>query len=395
MVKKLDIEDLDIGMYIASLDRPWQERPFLLNFRKIKEHKIIDKLKSFGIKYVFIDTLKGNDSNRALPKEEHDKKINKLILNRFKKQKNENLAPNDEDFQNDLNKAIKLKQEANNIVSNLMRDVRFGKNIDKDRIYPVINEMVMSTLRNPDALLSLAQLKHYDNNTFIHSVNVSCLAIAFGHFLGLDKGELFKLALGGILHDIGKILVPQNLLNKSSPLLKEEFDILKLHVSQGQEYLTKNCKINSESFGFVSEHHERYDGTGYPLGLKKNTISLFGQIAGIIDAYDAMTMGRAYYNKLNYFEALKLLFGYSNTMFNKYYVEKFIECIGIYPAGLLVRLNDNKLAYVWKINHKMLLRPTVIFVYNLISHQYIAPQKKNLALPQNEKLEIVAVEDLA
>jgi len=391
MVKKLDIEALDIGMYVVNLDRPWLERPYLLHSRKIKNKKNIDKLKSSGIKYVFIDTMKGKDSRQAIAIKERENNIKKLFIERFKKQKKEIPGPNDEDFHNELDKAMEVKAEANKVIKGLLKDVRLGKNADREKIYSLVDQMVMSSLRNPDVLLSLALLRNYDNNTFIHLVNVGCLAISFGHFLGLEKNQLFQLGLGGILHDIGKIMVPQNILKNSSPLLEEEFDILKLHVNQGIEYLSKNCKINAESINFVSEHHERWDGSGYPMGLKKNNISVFGQIGGILDAYDVMTRGRAYCKKMNHFDAMKLLYEFSDTMFNKFYVEKFVECMGVYPAGSLVRLNNNKLAYVWKTHHQALLRPTVIVFYDLSSGQYLAPQRTNLGLPQHENLGIASV----
>jgi putative nucleotidyltransferase with HDIG domain len=221
--------------------------------------------------------------------------------------------------------------------------------------------MLEITKYNKNLLSSVAKLKSYDEYTFEHSINVGIFASSLAKHIGLPEQEVEILTLSGILHDTGKMLVPSEILNKPGKLTDEEFKIMKSHVIKGYDYLLKQG-FDKESLKIVIEHHERYDGSGYPYGLSDKDISLHGKIGAVVDIYDAITSDRVYHKGMQAAKALKLMFNWSDSHIDKKVFEFFVTHIGIYPVGTLLMLNTNELALVGKYENNSLNPIVVIFI---------------------------------
>lgn len=217
----------------------------------------------------------------------------------------------------------------------------------------------------PQLLISLVDIKSLDTYTFNHSVNVGVLALTLGIAYGLNKNDLYDLTLGCMLHDVGKIFVPSDILNKNGKLNDDEFKVIKDHCEKGFVYLRENTELGPRVRIVALQHQERYDGSGYPQGLKGNQINTLAQIASIADVYDALTSDRPYRKALSPNEAIEYLMAAGGTHFNMDMIRSFLQKIIPFPVGTVVKLSNGFIGSVEKINQEMLLRPTIkIFKHN-------------------------------
>ncbi|MGZ5620826.1 MAG: HD-GYP domain-containing protein, partial [Methylobacter sp.] len=276
MIKKISIQQLKPGMFIHDINCVWMEHPFLVGALKIKNDQTIKKITDLGVREVYIDTLKGLDVIDAPTEAEVNAEIEHKMLAMVQQTKPITTTST---LSEELERSRKVYSEANKIISNIMHDVRIGKQIEVERIDPVVERMANSILRNKDALLSLCRIKNKDDYTFLHSVSVGALLISFAHALDFNRDVIKQLGIGGMLHDIGKTKVPNEILNKPGALTEDEFVIMKSHVVHGCSILRKSSGIAQVSFDVASQHHERFDGSGYPLGLKNSEMSVYGQMA--------------------------------------------------------------------------------------------------------------------
>ena len=283
-------------------------------------------------------------------------------------------------FSEEIIHAQEVKEEAGNVVRDFMEDARTGRGIETGKAKEVVAGMIESVFRNQDALLSLARLKDYDNYTFGHSVNVSILALALGRYLGLSRAELYQLGTGALLHDTGKMLVPDTILNKPTSLTLDEFDEIKKHVTYSMEILTKSGNIDERSVNIAYQHHEKFNGSGYPNGLAGEEIDYFGRLVSIVDVYDALTSKRVYEpdNKTANV-AVKMIFSVKGQHFDPALLGPFVKCLGIYPVGSFVSLNTGETALVKSTNRKNLLKPTVLVIYDIYKIKLKAPYEINLS----------------
>lgn len=363
-LKKIPIYKLKPGMFVEELDRSWLDTPFFFHSRKIKDQKQIDELVQSGIQDVIINTDKGVDLQEQSVLNQCEKEHLAHKQNIEKPGTPKLHAQDPVLLQDELPRAKEIKNNVSNAVKNVFNDVRMGKAIELNEVKDQVNNIVESVLRNRDALLCLASLKEYDNYTFIHSVNVSILAVSFARQLELPKNQLISIGLGGLLHDIGKTQIPENILNKPGKYTAEEYKIMKRHVSLGVDILNKHDNIPHDAMLFTSQHHERYNGTGYPQRLYGEKISLIGQVGAISDVYDAITYDRVYHKASSCHGTVKMLYEWSDTHFDRAIIEKFIQCIGIYPFGSFVELNTGHCGIVVSINHNILLRPNVLILFD-------------------------------
>jgi putative nucleotidyltransferase with HDIG domain len=241
--------------------------------------------------------------------------------------------------------------------------------------------MSESILRNKDALLSLCRIKEKDNYTFLHSVSVGALLMCFTRAFSVKPGDMQLVGVGGMLHDIGKTMVPDRILNKAGQLTPEEFITMKMHVVYGQNILADSKGISQTSFDVVAQHHERYDGSGYPLKLRGAEMSLYGQMASIVDVYDAITSDRCYRKAMDPTVAIRKMFEWSKTHFDPELIRTFVRTIGIYPVGTLVMLESAKIAVVINQDGRDLTRPLVRAVFDAAKACYITPQDIDLSKP--------------
>jgi len=382
MVKKVSVEQLQPGMYIHDLNCGWLEHPFLKSSLKIIDHSLIAKIESYGIREVYIDTEKGMDVPDAPTKEEVRKEIQERLRDVYGTEvETESPVP----IREEIRRAKMIRQEAQETVKCIMSDIRFGKNVEKRQIEDIVDKMSSSIFRNQDALLSLGKIRKADEYTYAHSVSTCALMIAFCRYLGFDAAELKEAGIGALLHDIGKLKVPLEILNKKGPLSDDEIIRVREHVRFGCELLESTSDIRGISILVAAEHHERVDGMGYPKGLAGDAISLYGKIAAIIDVYDAMTSTRCYRGRIPATDVLGKLFEWSKYNFDAPLVQKFVRCIGIYPIGSLVYLENGLIAVVIAHGRESLLHPVIRVIFDAKRNRYIRPYDIDLSRQSDEK----------
>ena len=377
MIKKIRVEQLKPGMYIHDMNCGWMEHPFFSGSLMVKNEKTIGQIIGNGIREVYIDTGKGLDVVDAPTESEVKAEIeHRMIALVQQTGQAESASLHDE-----LAKSRKVHSEANRIVHSIMQDVRIGKQIELEQVDPVVEHLTDSILRNKDALLSLCRIKQKDDYTFLHSVSIGALLISFARALGLDRNVIRLLGIGGMLHDIGKMKVPDEVLNKPGKLSDEEFAIMKSHVVYSRDILSETPGIDQISLDVAAQHHERHDGSGYPLGLKGSEMSVYGQMAAIVDVYDAITSDRCYHKGMEPTVALRKMFEWSRFHFNPELIHTFVRTIGIYPVGTLVMLESGKIGIVIAQNDKTLTQPLVRVVFNSRKIHYVAPEDIDLSKP--------------
>jgi HD-GYP domain-containing protein (c-di-GMP phosphodiesterase class II) len=380
MIKKIKIDQLRMGMYIQDFNCGWMKHPFFNKTAKITNQKMIEKVLNAGIPELFIDTDKGVDLLDEKAEKELDLKVQNK-LNEIAEMKLEEVVS--VPLEKEIDKAKEIKNEAKNTVHNIMEEIRFGKPIKTEQAENVVDKMVDSIFRNQDALISLGRIKKTDEYTYLHSMSVCVLMISFGKHLGFDTRQLKEIGIGAMLHDVGKMKVPMEVLNNPNPLNEEEYNLMKEHVVHSRLLLQQTKGISDISILLASQHHERIDGNGYPDGLKGDEISLYGQTAAIADVYDAMTSQRCYQKKFEPTEVLRKLFEW-DQIYNQELVQKFIKCIGIYPVGSLVRLDSGLLGIILNHGEKSLLHPLVRIIFDTNKDQFLSPYDIDLSI-QSDK----------
>ena len=361
MKKKIDINQIEIGMYVSELDRPWRESPFLFQGFEVKDEEDISALQKL-CSYVIIDTDEGRDVDDKL-KWRIDPLLATDTGEEKKKKAPEGGYKKKTDLFEEMPKAREAERKTRNVIQTIMTDVRLGRSVDTSAAKEVVGELTESIVRNPDAMMCLSMLKEADEYTALHSLRVCILAVAFGRELGYPIDRLEQLGTGALLHDLGKLKIPLDILNKPGRLTTEEFDVIKSHVPLGVQVLEQSKGgIADTAIDVARYHHERIDGSGYVSGRGKEDIPEFGRIGGIVDCYDAITSDRIYKKGISAYDALKKMYEWRDSAFDAVLVEKFIQCMGIYPIGSLVEMNTGSIGVVATINRERRLRPKVVLV---------------------------------
>jgi putative nucleotidyltransferase with HDIG domain len=374
VIKRIRSEQLKPGMFIHDLNCGWIDHPFVFNAFPVKDEPTVQKIIAYGIREVYIDTSVGLDVTDAPTQAEVDAEIHQGIVRVAETAKPLPPAP----LREEIVVARKVHSEANKVVHGILTDVRLGKQIEVEKMEPVVERITDSIFRNKDALTSLSRIKEKDNYTFQHSVSVCTLLVAFARAMEYERNVILEAGTGGLLHDIGKMKVPDAVLNKPGALTAPEFTIMQSHAALGREILKETPGVTETAIQITAQHHERFDGTGYPDKLKDDGISVFGQMAAIVDVYDALTSNRIYHKGMEPTAALKKLFEWGKFHFNEELVQHFIRVIGIYPVGALVSLESGQLAVVVQQGEKSLLRPQVRIIFDL-EKGYITPRDLDLA----------------
>lgn len=433
-LKRISVDDLKLGMFIVNLGRSWLAHPFLRNQLTVTSPQQIKKLKKYGIKEVYIDPRRGLDipfpkielknsdpppaEKLEVPKEaqlheerraisggpsplplkgeppfsgagpdvsfEPPEKSDSMAYWRENVKKVEESLPSYEDtlripfdddvpYANEIESARAIQWEAQNVVQHAMNDVRMGKSIESERVKRVVTSLVDSILRNQDALVSLTRMRSLDEYTFVHSLDVCILSLSLARHLSLSREEMMEIGIGALLHDVGKMRLPTQVLKKPGILSEDEWVEVRKHPVYGLEILEASQEIPDSSKQLALQHHERYNGSGYPFGLKGDTIGTYGQIVGIVDFYDAITSDRPYQKAIQPHEAIRLVYDRGGGEFNRLMVERFIQCIGIYPFGTLVLLDTEEMGIVCGVRPDVLLRPKVLLIYQNSRTPYPEP----------------------
>jgi|WetSurSiteA1Bulk_404760.scaffolds.fasta_scaffold00100_26 HD-GYP domain-containing protein (c-di-GMP phosphodiesterase class II) len=362
---QIDVHDLIIGMYVCKLDKPWLESRFLFQGFELKNQADIDAVRE-ECSFVFIDIEKQTRTpkfqNKHTEQQLEKRSTAPQKLSSFIIEKQSAVPKKQSSFIQEFDQAAFTYRQTSDLVSSFMEDVQLGKAINVAAAKKVVTECVDSVLRATDALLWMTQLKHRDLYTAQHSMNVCILSIALGKHLNIAAEELNNLGLCGMLHDMGKMKVPLDILNKPEKLEPDELKIMQSHAAKGGELLTASKGIYAGAIDVAHSHHERLDGKGYPRQLTDTQISLYSRIVTIADMYDAVSSDRVYKKGRSHLEAIKIMTSMCGTQLDSVLTYKFIECLGIYPAGSVVELNSGEVAVVLEVNPKHKLKPKILIL---------------------------------
>jgi HD-GYP domain-containing protein (c-di-GMP phosphodiesterase class II) len=375
MLKKVDSSRLRVGMFIHALEGSWMTHPFLRTRFKLSHDDEIRKIIAAGIPTVTIDCSRGLDADDAPTVEQAAAVLDAGIAAIGAAP----VTPLRTTLADELDRALAIRRQAAGLVKTVMQDARMGRAIELDQVSPVVENITGSILRNASALLGLCVIKNKDDYTFQHSVSVCTLMVAFCRARKMDPETIYQAGIGGLLHDTGKALIPDAILNKPGRLTEEEFAIVRRHPQDGHDLLVRTPRIGAIPLDITLHHHERRDGSGYPDRHSGGQISELAQMAAIVDVYDAITADRCYHKGMPPAEALRKMYEWSASQFEPALIQEFMRCVGIYPVGTLVLLESGRLGVVVEPHETSLLTPKVNVFYSTRSQAYIKPETVDLA----------------
>jgi HD-GYP domain-containing protein (c-di-GMP phosphodiesterase class II) len=380
MIRKLSIDQLLPGMYVVDLHKRWFDHTLWQSRFKVRDEAHVWRLKEEGISEISIDTNKGIDL--PPPPEAPPSPIARVnrVEQRLSLAELRAAAPRTVSLGEERRRATRLLSEASGTVGELMMSAKAGLNVDAAELEPIIGKMIASVIRNPDALVPLARLKRLDAYATEHAVATAALIIAFGRQQGLPEPEIEKLALGTMVKDIGQSALDARLITKRGLLSKAEYSVVQSHVEEGLAVLEATSRLAETSVAVVLEHHERYNGCGYPYRMAGDEISVAGRMAAIVDTYDAMTSDRPYRGAMSPSHTLRQLYDEGGMQYDPALVAAFVKTVGIYPIGTLVLLESGHLAVVEQMHPENMLTPIVRVFYHTGRRQYVTtPVEVDLA----------------
>ncbi|WP_394236006.1 HD-GYP domain-containing protein [Pseudomonas anguilliseptica] len=345
---KVDAAQLTVGMYVVELDRPWTDTTFLFQGFRIHQQQDIRLLQEV-CRYVWVDARQSVT--------EHDQVTANIA-------QPETLQPviAKVDFNLEMLQAAPTWNAAREESLRILQAVKLGQELDVEAVKAVIKDCVESILRNSAAMLWLARIKNSDEYTAEHSLRVSILSIALAKELGLPVYQLEQIGVCGMLHDVGKIKVPNEILNKPCALTAEELCIMQSHATEGRKLLMSNQQVTAATVDVAYSHHERLDGQGYPRGLNASKIPYFAKIIAVADSYDAINSDRVYSKGKSSLESLRILLEAVNSHFDEEIVDCFIRMVGIYPPGEIVELTNGEVGIIIGCPPGNKLKPRVLRV---------------------------------
>lgn len=347
-IVKVFTDELKPGMYVSELDRPWLGTPFLMQGFLIESEDQIEQLRVI-CEFVFIDVIKSEYTPSGT-------RHSLVRSHRGKAQYQDRVTA-----ERELAQAHQAYHATLSSVDKMLREIADHQTFQSKPIRKHVSACASSITRNPSALMWLSRIKHADNYTAEHSLNVGVLAMALGRHLGYEREDLESLGLCGILHDVGKMLINPEILNKPGRLTAEEFTHIQGHPVHSRDILQQDDSLTPQVLEAAYSHHERMDGKGYPHGVNAANLNEFTKIITIVDAFDAITSVRCYSTAKPLSEALRILYENRNSQFDDELVVKFIECIGVYPPGTIVELSSGEVGYVLNnTQHRLLPRVAIV-----------------------------------
>ena len=380
---KITIADLVPGMYVAQLDRPWSETPFQEHGFRVQQEAELAKLRQC-CRHVYVDVTRSSITAAQLdhllagrrqgamaatagnpaagPFAHAIETVVKFdptgLLRRILGTSGNQSSTTS--LKNEMPAAIEAYENAVAVVGRAQAYARENRSIDIDELKQITGPLIDSICRNPGAMAWFATLTRKTEYLNSHPVASALWAVVLGRHMQMDRASLEILAMGSILLDIGKVLIPEPLLNKTEPHNGYEKDFLQHHVDLGLEIIQNVTGIGQGVIDMVASHHERRDGSGYPAALAGAAIPLFGQIAGLVDCYDAMISDRDYAEEISPHEAVEEMNRMAGKQFERELVEQFVQAIGVFPSGSLVKLNSGEVGLVIEQNGMRRLRPRVM-----------------------------------
>jgi putative nucleotidyltransferase with HDIG domain len=370
MIKKVQANDVRLGMYIHAIRGNWLEHPFWKKSFKLEQQKDLDKLVSCDLDEIWIDTSKGLDVAGV-------KKISPENPQPVKPVSTGAAVPPVKkpvarvSMEEELDAAKKIQKKAKEAVTSMFSEVRMGKALEIEGAESLVEEINQSMERNPNALLTLIRLKNVNEYTYMHSVAVCMLMVALGRQLGLNAAQIKQAGTAGLLHDIGKMVIPNEVLNKPGQLTDEEFVIMKSHPERGWEILKSCYQVHETALDVCLHHHERVDGKGYPKKLSGDALTLFARMGAVCDVYDAISSDRCYKPAWSPAESIRKMASWKDGHFDETVFQAFVKTIGIYPSGTLLKLKSGRLGVVMEQSTKKLTTPIIKTFFSTRANAHI------------------------
>ena len=371
-------------MHLDELCGSWMEHPFWRSKFVLKDPEDIRRILDSGITEVWIDTSKGLDVP-GQTQQEAEQTVTEMLMeaeiDRPAARPLPAAAIQLVSMEEELKRAALICAKAKHAVVSMFQEVRMGKAVSAESASELVEEISSSVLRNPGALVSLARLKTADEYTYMHSVAVCALMVSLARQLGLPEPDVREAGMAGLLHDLGKALMPIKVLNKPGKLTDEEFRVIKNHPVEGHRLLVEGGSASEIVLDVCLHHHEKVDGSGYPHRLRDEQITLFAKMGAVCDVYDAITSNRPYKAGWDPAESIRKMTEWSNGHFDERVFQAFVKSIGIYPVGSLVKLASGRLAVVLEQSDKSLLAPRVKAFFSTKSQTYVVPEIIDLSVP--------------
>ena len=363
--RRVAAANLELGMFVCELDRPWNETNFAFQGFPLLTPGEIRAVRKCCM-YVYVD-----DTRRVLL--QHGVPVAPGAPRMRKQPERVHHA-----LCTEVEEARAAYLDGSQLIEQVLADVQHGRVIDTRACHGAVKRNLESMLRNESAMLWLIRLKSKDLYTSLHCLSVSIMAMGFGNHLGLHDDKLQLLGMAGLLHDVGKMRIDPEILNKPGKLTPQEFEVIKRHPVYGLEALRAQPGIPEAALQAAYGHHERLDGTGYPLGSGAAQISYMTRIITIVDAFDAITSHRAYDCARPVQSAFEILRSAAGAQFDEDLVHEFIRWLGAFPVGTLVELHTGEVAVVVEKHHQFQLRPRVVVLRDA-AKQRCAPRYLDLA----------------
>jgi HD-GYP domain-containing protein (c-di-GMP phosphodiesterase class II) len=352
---RIDTADLAVGMFVCGLDRPWEGTQFPLQGIEVRSEDDVRALREL-CRFVYIDR------RRELSMGRHQL----LTLARGDRRdtafRRATTYADKIGVQEEMPRAREALRATSELLDRIYDDIASGRELSVEYVEQVVRPLVASVLRSSDAFLFLEGMRKHDNYTYSHAIGCGALAAAFGRHLGLPEDTILSLATGGLLMDIGKTRLPEEILRRPGSLRLKEIEVVRAHVAHSLDIVKSGGINDPDVLDVVRTHHERFDGSGYPDHLTGNTIPMAGRMLAIIDAYDAMCSVRPYRAAVSRHKALQEIYRGRDTLYQAELVEQFQVCLGVYPTGSRVELNSGEVAVVMEQNQVRRLRPTVLLI---------------------------------
>lgn len=368
--------DLELGMFVSALDRPWLETPFIIQGFRIENRGEIEQLQKY-CHHVFVDT---RQSRQAAEKVQHKATSNQQripVAHIFRDRQLE--AYGDQSaFSEERSRAEAALEVLVNDLCEIFEAVKSGGKINVIQLRKSVEPLIGSISRNPDACLWVARLKQHDQYAYEHALSSAIWAVALGRELGFSHQDLRSLAMGGMLMDVGKLHVDPELLQAQRPLNDKESAYMQEHVSHGLRIIEESGIINPDVINMVAHHHERHNGSGYPLGTSGEKIPGVARIAAIVDTYGALTSNREYAAAISPSHAIRVLYDARNVEFQAELVEAFIRAIGVYPAGTIVELSSGEVGVVVAEYRSRRLHPKILVLLDAHKRRLAKPVPREL-----------------
>lgn len=365
--REISSHELQIGMTVVELDRPWTDLPVLFQELTIKDDKEIALLQKY-CQHVFIDY-----HSFKLQREQQIATLRRQVRYKSKPASAKKISAS---LKKELPQAKKAFDNSNKHIHQVLKQVQQDGSIDIKSSKKLVTSCVTSILNNPSAMFWMTKIKNQDEYTAEHCLRVGILAITFGRHLQLSPEELEMIGLCGMLHDVGKMKVPNSILNKEGPLTDDEFEIVKEHTVLGYIFLKEHGGIAEQVCTAAYNHHESLVGDGYPRQIDAAYLSLYDRIIAIVDSFDAMTSDRCYRKGMSADKASSILYKEAAKRYDEYLVKEFIKMIGVYPVGSFVQLNNGFYAIVLSANPDSKLNPVV----EIIADENKVPLKRKVAV---------------